>query len=40
MDADKSSEEACRIEHAISEETIEKLYEFINKLKSKKGNEN
>ncbi|WP_292459725.1 metal-dependent transcriptional regulator [Methanothermococcus sp.] len=36
IDAHKSSEEACKMEHVISEETIEKLYEFMNKLKSKK----
>ena len=33
VDAKKSSEEACKLEHAVSEETIEKLYEFMNKLK-------
>ena len=38
IDAKKSSEEACKLEHAISEETVEKLYEFMNKLKKKNNN--
>ncbi|EHP85464.1 metal-dependent transcriptional regulator [Methanotorris formicicus] len=33
LDEKKATEEACKIEHAISEETVEKLYDFMIKIK-------
>ncbi|MCS3901945.1 metal-dependent transcriptional regulator [Methanococcus voltae] len=33
IELEKASEEACKLEHAMSDETIEKLYEFIEKPK-------
>jgi DtxR family Mn-dependent transcriptional regulator len=35
LDGKKASEEACKIEHVISDETIEKLYDYMNKSKKK-----
>ncbi|AEF95717.1 metal-dependent transcriptional regulator [Methanotorris igneus] len=34
MDLDKAYEEACKIEHVVSDETVERLYSFMNKPKT------
>ncbi|AVB75766.1 Iron dependent repressor, metal binding and dimerization domain [Methanococcus maripaludis] len=31
LDLEFAQEEACKIEHAVSDKTIEKLYEFIDR---------
>ncbi|MBP2144403.1 DtxR family Mn-dependent transcriptional regulator [Methanococcus voltae] len=34
LDLEKACKEACKLEHSMSDETIEKLYEFIKKPKT------
>ncbi|UXM85044.1 metal-dependent transcriptional regulator [Methanococcus aeolicus] len=36
LDEKKASEEACKIEHVISDETIAKLYDYMNESKKSK----
>ncbi|AEH07460.1 metal-dependent transcriptional regulator [Methanothermococcus okinawensis] len=40
VDKNIASEEACKMEHTVSEDTIDKLYNFMNKLRKEKEEQN